>query len=104
MTKDEIIAFISRISYKPETQLIASFAKETFENILTITLQTQVLDNRNCFDLVNISFYSEIPIKSLENVTESKLLQAIEEVILGWEKHEAFEWFKLDGHQVNPPH
>lgn len=101
MTYDEIKAILSRCSYKEGYVFTLRYESDYR---VRIGLQTPLLpDTSGAFkNGVQITFDLRIDVGLI--TSEHQLFVALEELILRWEKHEAYEWFKCDGKRVYDPH
>ena len=100
---DEFRALVARLSYKPGWEVVALDGVE--ENVVTLRVAFTVPDASGKVDQpLPLRIKYPIPAGVLWHLDERQALRLVFEKVLEMEKHEAREWFKIDGVPVDYPH
>lgn len=103
MTYAELQMLLIRVTYKPNFKFQAY--RQANVDSIRVSLAAQLPDARDTEgQIVTIHSCLDISEPTLLGYTQSQVLEYLCKLILDFEKHEADEWFKLDGVQVNDPH
>lgn len=94
---------LSRITYKPNIRL------ELTDNTLMLAgpmlvVSSKVPNAYNPDEMIGVGFNTQIPEYLLAVNDAKQMTKWIFARIMEWERHEAQEWFKVDGRVFDNPH
>ena len=97
-----IVNLMHRITYKPDSQVnIMLDAPEYYY----LSIQIPVYDAHNPKEHSLLRMNIRLPLKeTLDEMTDDQIIKMVFDGIMDYERHEAQEWFKLDGKIIYDPH
>jgi hypothetical protein len=92
---------LKHLSYKPNMKLELE-PPHIFPNP-ALVLRAEVENSYNPGEKIKVGFRTEIP-EFFNERDDHKFIEWVFQTIMKWERHEAQEWFKLDGVPLDDPH
>lgn len=104
----DVLKFLNRFSYKPGYKLQFWKVDDGFprmEQYITFNMVVPVPDSTKPDQpLINIAYTSKYSTYNFIQGGPDYAIHALRDFLMGWEKHELDEWYRIDGEMLSDPH